>query len=64
MFFNGWDRSCRNRMALIEARLVTAKLLWNFDIELDGDHMEWVEDARFYVSRLVADLAPMLTWVN
>ena len=43
-------------MALIEARLVTAKLLWNFDIDLDGDHTDWVDDARFYVSKLVADL--------
>lgn len=39
-----------NRLALAEARLVTAKLLWHFDIELDGDHSTWVEDARFYVS--------------
>ena len=37
-------------MALAEARLVTAKLLWHFDIELDGEHSTWVEDARFYVS--------------
>lgn len=29
---------------------MTAKLLWHFDIELDGDHATWVEDARFYVS--------------
>ncbi|ETI27159.1 hypothetical protein G647_09841 [Cladophialophora carrionii CBS 160.54] len=26
-----------------------AKLLWHFDMELDGDHSTWVEDARFYV---------------
>ena len=38
-----------SRMALTEARLLTAKLLWNFDIELDGPHEMWVEDARFYV---------------
>ena len=38
------------RMALAEARLVTAKLLWHFDMELDGDHANWVDDARFYVS--------------
>ncbi len=46
----------QNRMALIEARLVTAKLLWNFELELDGDHTNWVDDARFYVSRVVAAL--------
>lgn len=40
----------RDRLALAEARLVTAKLIWNFDMELDGDHDTWVEDARFYVS--------------
>lgn len=38
------------RMALLEARLVIAKLLWHFDMELDGEHASWVEDARFYVS--------------
>jgi hypothetical protein len=37
-------------MALAEARLVTAKLLWHFDMELDGPHDAWVHDARFYVS--------------
>jgi hypothetical protein len=37
------------RVALTEARLVIAKLLWHFDMELDGDHSTWVEDARFYV---------------
>jgi hypothetical protein len=36
-------------VALTEARLVIAKLLWHFDMELDGDHPNWVEDARFYV---------------
>jgi hypothetical protein len=40
--------SCR--MALLEARLVIAKLLWHFDMELDGEHETWVDDARFYVS--------------
>jgi hypothetical protein len=40
-----------HRLALAEARLVTAKLLWHFDMELDGDHSSWVQDARFYVSR-------------
>jgi hypothetical protein len=37
-------------MALLEARLVIAKLLWHFDMELDGEHETWVDDARFYVS--------------
>ena len=37
-------------MALAEARLVTAKLLWHFDMALDGEHEAWVDDARFYVS--------------
>lgn len=39
-----------SRLALAEARLVTAKLMWHFDMKLDGDHSTWVEDARFYVS--------------
>lgn len=36
-------------LALAEARLILAKLIWNFDFELDGDHESWVDDARFYV---------------
>jgi hypothetical protein len=27
-----------------------AKLLWKFDIELDGPQEDWVKGARFYVS--------------
>jgi hypothetical protein len=45
-FFTDASRS----LALAEARLVTAKLLWHFDMELNGDHSNWVQDARFYVS--------------
>jgi hypothetical protein len=30
-------------LALAEARLVTAKLLWHFDLELDGPHENWVQ---------------------
>lgn len=48
-----------HRLAIAEARLVIAKLLWNFDIELDGSHETWVEDARFYVScRLMLLIIP------
>jgi hypothetical protein len=42
-------------MALLEARLVIAKLLWHFDMELDGDHETWVDDARFYVGAPLPD---------
>jgi len=35
---------------------VIAKLLWHFDMELDGEHATWVEDARFYV---LWDLQPL-----
>ena len=38
---------------------MTAKLLWHFDIELDGDHETWVEDARFYVSTLAYMYRPL-----
>ncbi|KAK5936875.1 hypothetical protein PMZ80_010813 [Knufia obscura] len=48
--FSLGPRNCVGKLlALAEARLVTAKLLWHFDIELDGDHATWVEDARFYI---------------
>lgn len=42
-------RYLSNSLALAEARLILAKLIWNFDFELDGDHESWVDDARFYV---------------
>ena len=35
-------------LALAVARLVTAKL--HFDMELDGDHSTWVDNARFFAS--------------
>ncbi|KEF51517.1 uncharacterized protein A1O9_12434 [Exophiala aquamarina CBS 119918] len=52
------------RLALAEARLVVAKLLWNFDIELDGDHKTWVEDARFYILWQLQPLNVKLTSVK
>ena len=49
--FSLGPRNCIGKLlALAEAKLVTAKLVWNFDMELDGPHDTWVEDARFYVS--------------
>lgn len=49
--FSMGPRNCIGKqLALTEARLVTAKLIWGFDLELDGEHGRWVEDARFYVS--------------
>lgn len=42
-------RYLSDSLALAEARLILAKLIWNFDFELDGDHDSWVDDARFYV---------------
>ena len=48
--FSLGPRNCIGKLlALTEARLVLAKLLYFFDIELHGDHATWVEDARFYV---------------
>lgn len=44
-------RNCIGKiLAMTEVKLVIAKLLWHFDMELDGNHATWVEDARFYVS--------------
>ncbi|OAP64122.1 hypothetical protein AYL99_00094 [Fonsecaea erecta] len=51
-------------VALTEARLVIAKLLWHFDMELDGDHPTWVEDARFYVLWQLQPLKIRLTPVK
>ena len=49
--FSLGPRNCLGKLlALAEAKLVVAKLLWHFDMELDGPHERWVEDARFYVS--------------
>lgn len=49
--FSLGPRNCIGKLlALAEAKLVISKLLWHFDMELDGEHATWVEDARFYVS--------------
>lgn len=48
---------CMHRLAIAEARLIAAKLVWHFDFELDGPHETWVDDARFYV---VWDLKPLM----
>ena len=48
--FSCCDAEYENRLAVAEARLVTAKLLWKFDVELDGPQDGWVDGARFYVS--------------
>ncbi|KIW69909.1 hypothetical protein PV04_02226 [Phialophora macrospora] len=48
--FSLGPRNCIGKqVALTEARLVIAKLVWHFDMALDGDHSTWVQDARFYV---------------
>ncbi|KAM3421658.1 hypothetical protein BST61_g2043 [Cercospora zeina] len=48
--FSMGPRNCVGKLlALAEARLILAKLIWHFDFELDGDHATWVDDARFYV---------------
>lgn len=49
-------------LALAEARLILAKLIWNFDFELDGDHDSWVDDARFYVSSISTYTAVLHVW--
>lgn len=49
--FSLGPRNCIGKLlALAEAKLVVAKLLWHFDLALEGEHATWVEDARFYVS--------------
>ncbi|KPI34338.1 Isotrichodermin C-15 hydroxylase [Cyphellophora attinorum] len=48
--FSLGPRNCIGKLlAIAEARLVTAKLLWKFDIELDGPQDGWVDGARFYI---------------
>ncbi|EGP86164.1 unnamed protein product [Zymoseptoria tritici ST99CH_1A5] len=60
--FSMGPRDCVGKLlALAEARLVTAKLLWHFDMELDGDHSTWVQDARFYVLWQLRPLKVKLT---
>lgn len=61
-------RSCQlttiNRIALTEARLVLCKLLWNFDLQLEGNHDNWVDDARFYILWELQPLKVRLTPVK
>ncbi|KXT05512.1 hypothetical protein AC578_3736 [Pseudocercospora eumusae] len=63
--FSMGPRNCIGKLlALAEARLVTAKLLWHFDMELDGDHATWVDDARFYILWQLKPLKLKLTPVQ
>jgi len=63
--FSLGPRNCIGKLlALAEARLVTAKLLWHFDMELDGDHESWVDDARFYILWQLQPLMVKLTPVQ
>lgn len=63
--FSLGPRNCIGKLlAITEARLVTAKLLWHFDVELDGPHETWVDDARFYVLWQLQPLNVKLTPVR
>jgi len=63
--FSLGPRNCIGKLlALAEARLVMAKLIWHFDMELDGDHSTWVDDARFYVLWELQPLKVRLTSVR
>ncbi len=63
--FSLGPRNCIGKLlALAEARLVIAKLLWNFDLELDGLHDTWVQDARFYILWQLQPLKIKLTPVE
>lgn len=63
--FSLGPRNCIGKLlAITEARLVTAKLLWHFDVELDGPHDTWVKDARFYVLWQLQPLNVKLTPVR
>ncbi|KAF2164936.1 hypothetical protein M409DRAFT_24837 [Zasmidium cellare ATCC 36951] len=63
--FSMGPRNCIGKLlALAEARLVTAKLVWHFDLELDGEQPNWVEDARFYVLWQLEPLKVKLTSVR
>ena len=58
---NVWIVLTMTRLAHTEARLVLTKLLWHFDIELDGLHEGWIEAARFFV---LWELKPLLVRVT
>ena len=63
--FSMGPRNCIGKLlALAEARLVTAKLLWHFDVELVGEHDGWVEGARFYILWELMPLRVKLTPVQ
>jgi cytochrome P450 len=56
--FSLGPRNCIGKiLALAEVKLVLAKLLWSFDLELAGGLQaqdDWVEGARFFVSFMIA----------
>ena len=49
--FSFGPRNCVGRLlAMTELRLILAKMVWHFDIELANDVGEFLETAKFFVS--------------
>ncbi|KAI6711662.1 hypothetical protein JHW43_005807 [Diplocarpon mali] len=47
--FSQGPRDCVGKsMALLMIRLIVCKLLWNFDMEFDGDHSDWFLNQKAY----------------
>jgi hypothetical protein len=44
-----------NRLAHTELRLILAKMVYDFDIELANEVTEWLESAKFFVSSYCLD---------
>jgi cytochrome P450 len=44
------DRIPGRNLANIEMRLIFAKMLWHFDIELADDTQKWIEDQYIYTT--------------
>jgi cytochrome P450 len=47
--FHVGPRNCLGRnLAYIEMRLILARVLWNFDLRIAEDSLDWMSKQRFY----------------
>lgn len=49
--FHLGPRNCLGRnLAYIEMRLILSRILWNFDLRIDEDSLDWMSTQRVYTA--------------
>ncbi|PPJ53654.1 hypothetical protein CBER1_00883 [Cercospora berteroae] len=63
--FSFGPRNCLGKnLALAEMRLIVAKMIWSFDLELDSSSNDWIDRCRVFTLWDKPELAVKLTPVN